>query len=52
MIGEKRNLPKPAYLMLKGTALPWVSTATHLGHELAEWITMSKLSVLNLLKIS
>ena len=36
MIGEKRNLSKPANLMLKGTALPWVSTATHLGHELHE----------------
>ena len=37
MIGEKRNLPKPTNLMLRGTALPWVSTARHLGHKLHEY---------------
>ena len=29
-----RNVTKPANLQLYGTDLPWVSTATHLGHEL------------------
>ena len=36
MIGEKRNLGKPVNLMLKGMPLPWVTTATYLGHELHE----------------
>ena len=34
--GPKRNLSKPAPLTLCGRDLPWVSTATHLGHELHE----------------
>ena len=34
MVGNKRNLPRPAPLLLEGTELPWVETATHLGHEL------------------
>jgi hypothetical protein len=36
MIGKKKNLPKPAPLILSGKELPWVATATHLGHELHE----------------
>ena len=28
----------PANLYLDGKALPWVKTATHLGHELEIWI--------------
>ena len=36
MVGERRNMTKPVNLMLGGTPLPWVSTATHLGHELHE----------------
>ena len=38
--GAKRNLSKPAPLTLCGRELPWVSTATHLGHELHEPGTM------------
>ena len=34
--GTKINLVKPAPLTLCGRDLPWVSTATHLGHELHE----------------
>ena len=34
--GTKKNLVKPAPLTLCGRDLPWVSTATHLGHELHE----------------
>jgi hypothetical protein len=33
MIGKKTNLRKPVNLMLYGKALPWVTHATHLGHE-------------------
>ena len=36
MIGRKKNLPKPVPLILSGKELPWVATATHLGHELHE----------------
>ena len=36
MCGQKTNLSKPSPLELSGTPLPWVSTATHLGHELHE----------------
>ena len=36
MIGKKKNLPKPVPLILSGKELPWVATATHLGHELHE----------------
>ena len=38
--GRNRNLAKPATLTLYGADLPWVSTATHLGHELSEDGTM------------
>ena len=34
--GGKKNLPKPVPLTLCGQELPWVSSATHLGHELHE----------------
>ena len=34
MVGKSRNLARPAPLMLEGRELPWVETATHLGHEL------------------
>ena len=34
--GAKKNLSKPAPLSLCGRQLPWVSSATHLGHELSE----------------
>ena len=36
MVGNKRNLVKPAPLILGGRELPWVATASHLGHELHE----------------
>ena len=36
----KKNLPKPAPLILSGKELPWVASATHLGHELHESGTM------------
>ena len=36
MCGQKTNLPKPSSLSLCGINLPWVSAATHLGHELHE----------------
>ena len=38
--GTKKNLVKPAHLTLGGRELPWVTTATHLGHELHETGTM------------
>ena len=38
--GASRNLSRPAPLTLCGRDLPWVSTATHLGHELHESGTM------------
>ena len=34
--GRKPGLAKPASLLLCGQPLPWVSTASHLGHELHE----------------
>ena len=34
--GQQPGLAKPAPLMLCGRALPWVPTATHLGHEIHE----------------
>ena len=34
MIGKTANLRKPAPLRLCGQDLPWVESATHLGHEL------------------
>ena len=38
--GKKKNLPKPAPLTQYGKELPWVASATHLGHELHESGTM------------
>ena len=35
MQGKMRH-PKPVNLKLYGVDLPWVRTATHLGHELSE----------------
>ena len=34
--GSKKKLSRPAPLILCGRELPWVATATHLGHELSE----------------
>ena len=34
MVGNKREMAKPAPLQLCGKDLPWVESATHLGHEL------------------
>ena len=34
MIGNSRNIAKPVPLQLCGRDLPWVESATHLGHEL------------------
>ena len=34
--GDQKKLAKPATLTLCGRDLPWVSTASHLGHELSE----------------
>ena len=34
--GKKKNLTKPVPLTLYGKELPWVTSATHLGHELHE----------------
>ena len=36
MCGSNTRLPKPADILLCGHALPWVSSATHLGHEIHE----------------
>ena len=36
MCGTNKRLQKPAAISLCGRALPWVSSATHLGHELHE----------------
>ena len=40
MCGQQRQLSKPAPLRLCGRDLPFVETATHLGHELHETGTM------------
>ena len=40
MVGRQHRLSKPAPLMLNGQELPWVESATHLGHELHESGTM------------
>ena len=40
IIGTKKNLVRPDPLTLCGRELPWVTTATHLGHELHESGTM------------
>ena len=34
MVGKANNIVKPVPLQLCGQDLPWVDTATHLGHEL------------------
>ena len=39
---DKKRLAKPAPLTLCGMDLPWVATATHLGHELSELGTMEQ----------
>ena len=36
VVGKRRGLTKPSPLMLCGHQLPWVSSASHLGHELHE----------------
>ena len=40
MVGKARNLVKPVPLQLCGRDLPWVESATHLGHELHHSGTM------------
>ena len=40
MLGNNKNAKKPAPLYLCGRNLPWVKSATHLGHELHENETM------------
>ena len=40
MKGKSKNLPMPANLQLYGVDLPWVDTATHLGHELTSEANM------------
>jgi hypothetical protein len=40
MCGQNTGLAKPSPLNLGGRVLPWVPTATHLGHELHESGTM------------
>ena len=41
MIGKKTTLRKPVNLVLYGKPLPWVTHATHLGHEFHEDGTMN-----------
>ena len=45
MVGNSRNLVKPVPLKLCGKDLPWVESATHLGHELHESGTMDDAKV-------
>ena len=40
MIGKRKNLKKHVPLILAGKELPWVASATHLGHEFHESGTM------------
>ena len=40
LCGRTRNVSYPAPLFLCGTALPWVESATHLGHELHQCCNM------------
>ena len=40
MVGKSRNVAKPVPLQLCGRDLPWVDSATHLGHELHSSGTM------------
>ena len=42
MCGLNTGLAKPAPLLLNGSALPWVRSATHLGHEFHESGTMDQ----------
>ena len=42
MVGNNRNLVKPAPLTLNGRELPWVEAANHLGHMLHQSGTMDK----------
>ena len=42
MVGNNRNLVKPAPLTLNGRELPWVEAANHLGHMLDHSGTMDK----------
>ena len=44
--GKNRRLRKPAPLVLCGNELPWVESATHLGHELHESGTMDNDAVI------
>jgi hypothetical protein len=37
---RQRNIPKPAPLQLCGMDLPWVASATHLGHKLHQDCSM------------
>ena len=39
--GKKEDAQKPVPLFLYGKELPWVATATHLGHELHDGGSMS-----------
>ena len=41
LCGKQKDSVKPAPLTLYGKELPWVSTATHLGHEFHEDGSMS-----------
>ena len=40
LCGRTKNVSYPAPLFLCGTALPWVESATHLGHELNQCCNM------------
>ena len=41
MCGRTTNVSYPAKLLLNGRPLPWVETATHLGHELHQNCNMA-----------
>ena len=41
MVGKKTTIVKPVNLQLYGKPLPWVTHATHLGHEFHEDGTMA-----------
>ena len=40
MCGKVNNVVYPVHLQLYGVDLPWVTHATHLGHELHQDCTM------------
>ena len=42
MSGKLGNVRYPAPLILNGQALPWVTTATYLGHELSQSVNMER----------